>query len=420
MQPIFKELIQMWSDLGYPLPITEGKYWLDNHFVVAFDTGGGKHKLYKYKVFDDLSIEIKPYEDCNNIPLETWYQTVARMSEQIDKKSSDAMQVICKAIQNYPNHKKVVFTSTGKDSMVTLDLVKHILPNIKVYFNNTSLDTADTYRMIKSHNDWTIINPEIGFYQYIKQMRYIPTRFSRGCCTVFKEGKSIEYFNNESQMLFFMGVRNDESAGRADREDISHNPKWKDRDWFSCLPIRTWSEFDVWLYILKHKLEINPKYRKGYTRVGCSVACPYYTKYTWVLDKYWYRKAYDRWREILRKDFTQEQRWTKLNCTVDEYVKDGWNGGLYRPEPTEEVIDEFMRHKGINDKNIALQYFNKKCCKCDRNVRQNEVLAMNLKMIGRNTNQIYCKKHLKEICNMSNEDWDNVVADFKRQGCKLF
>lgn len=42
MQPIFKELIQMWSDLNCPLPIEEGRFWLDNHFVIAFDnTGGG-------------------------------------------------------------------------------------------------------------------------------------------------------------------------------------------------------------------------------------------------------------------------------------------------------------------------------------------------------------------------------------------
>lgn len=421
MQPIFNEQIKMWSDLGYPLPIEEGTYWYDNHFICAFDMGGVRHKLYRYKVFDDLSIEIKPYEKCKDeVVFETWNQTVSRMSEEINEKSSHAMSVICKAIQDYPKHKKVVFTSTGKDSMVVLDLVKHILPDIGVYFNNTSLDTGDTYKMAKQHGDWTIINPEIGFYQYVKQARFIPTRFSRGCCTVFKEGKSIEYFDSEPQMLFFMGVRNDESAQRADRQDISHNPKWRDRDWFSCLPIRTWSEFDVWLYILKHKLEINPKYRKGYTRVGCSVACPYYTKYTWVLDKYWYRMAYDRWREILHKDFVQEQRWAKLNCTVAEYVKDGWNGGLYRPEPTEEVVEEFMIYKGLTDYNVALQYFNKTCECCGRNVRQNEVLAMNLKLLGRNTSKIYCKKHLKEILGMSNEEWDSAVTDFTRQGCALF
>ncbi|HRU99798.1 MAG TPA: hypothetical protein P5092_20545, partial [Ruminococcus sp.] len=53
-------------------------------------------------------------------------------------------------------------------------------------------------------------------------------------------------------------------------------------------------------------------------------------------DKYWYRMAYDRWRSILRKVFTQENRWTKLNCTIDEYVNGAWNGGLLRPEPTDK------------------------------------------------------------------------------------
>ena len=62
MQPIFKEMIQMWNDLGYPLPIEEGKYWLENHFVCGFTADGELHKLYKYKVADDLSIEITPYK----------------------------------------------------------------------------------------------------------------------------------------------------------------------------------------------------------------------------------------------------------------------------------------------------------------------------------------------------------------------
>ena len=67
MQPIFKEMITMWSDLGYPLPITEGKYWLENHFICGFTNDGELHKLYKYKVLDDLSIEITPYKHKINL-----------------------------------------------------------------------------------------------------------------------------------------------------------------------------------------------------------------------------------------------------------------------------------------------------------------------------------------------------------------
>lgn len=154
--------------------------------------------------------------------------------------------------------------------------------------------------------------------------------------------------------------------------------------------------------------------------MGCGIACPYATKYTWVLDKYWYPEMRARWEKIAQEVFLRNQRWVQMNCTLEEYIKDGWNGTLYRPEPTEEVVDEFMEYKGITDRSVALQYFNKTCRQCGKNVRQNDVLAMNLKMIGRSTNKIYCKKCLITELNMSKEQWDNSVADFKAQGCKLF
>ena len=423
MLPIYSDLLKMWSDLGYDLPIKEGKYWLENNFIQAFTRDGTLRKLWKYKVFDDLHIEITPYHNkikfCEG-DFETWEETVERNSERLLELENESLELIKRVINDYSDYDKYILTSTGKDSMVTLDLVHRVNPNIPVVFNNTSLDCADTYRMVKAHKDWIITNPKEGFYQYCKTHHYIPNRVSRGCCTMYKEGNSIEFFGNIQKLIQFMGVRNDESAKRADREDISHNPKWGDKQWYGCLPIRKWSELDVWLYIFKYDIETNSKYRKGYHRAGCAIACPYTTKYTWALDKYWYPKMRNRWETILREDFTQDMRWAKLNCTIDEYVLNGWNGGLYRPEPTEEVINEFMEYKGITDRNIALQYFNKACCECGKNVRQNDVLAMNLKMNGRNTNKIFCKKCLMKELGMSKEEWDNNVADFKAQGCVLF
>lgn len=53
----------MWTNLGYELPIKEGVYWLDNNFIKAFTPDGTLHKLWKYKVFDDLHIEITKHKD---------------------------------------------------------------------------------------------------------------------------------------------------------------------------------------------------------------------------------------------------------------------------------------------------------------------------------------------------------------------
>lgn len=422
MQPIFEEMIKMWEDLGYPLPIQEGRFWLDNHFICGFNSNGELIKLYKYRVFEDLSIKISSHKDAkiNDInQYETWSETLNRLDDELSVMESKALSIINEAVTKYFKHKKYILVSTGKDSMVTLHLVKRRVQKPTIYFNNTTLDVADTYKMVKKHKNWHIINPDYGFYQHIKENNFIPTRFSRECCGLFKETQAMQYFNKKDKICFFMGIRNDESYDRADRKDFDHNPIWRQRNWISCLPIREWSELYIWLYIFKYNLEINNKYRKGYKRVGCGIACPYYTKYTWVLDKYWYRYLFDRWHEILRKDFIQNERWTKLNCTIEEYVNEAWHGGLYRAEPTDKVIEEFMKHKGISQQ-TALQYFNQVCCICNKNVRQSEVIAMNLKLFGRNTNKIYCKKHLMEQNKMNNEDWNDAIADFKRQGCALF
>lgn len=46
MQPIYNKLIEMWSNLGYPLPIQEGTYWLDNGIIKA-----SIKSLVKYVIF---------------------------------------------------------------------------------------------------------------------------------------------------------------------------------------------------------------------------------------------------------------------------------------------------------------------------------------------------------------------------------
>lgn len=177
---------------------------------------------------------------------------------------------------------------------------------VKTVFNNTTLDCADTYKIVNKHkNDWIITTPPEGFYQYVERENFIPTRFSRACCSLFKEGNHINHFDDVEKAIWIMGVRNDESNARSSRQDIEHNPKWGDRKWIGLLPIRKWTELEIWCYIILNNLEVNPKYKKGYKRVGCAIACPYSGKSTWYLDKYFYPKMYDRWHRILTKDFIE-------------------------------------------------------------------------------------------------------------------
>lgn len=108
-----------------------------------------------------------------------------------------------------------------------------------------------------------------------------------------------------------------------------------------------------------------------------------------------------------------------MNCTIEEYLTQAWNGGVFRSDPIQEVIDEFVEYTGI-DKQIALQYFNKKCCGCNKRIKHKEVLSMNLKIHGRQVSKFYCKKCLMKEFDWTQEDWDKQVESFKDQGCALF
>lgn len=75
-------------------------------------------------------------------------------------------------------------------------------------------------------------------------------------------------------------MRNDESNLRSGYGDEWINDKWGNRDWLGVLPIRAWTDLDIWLYTFRENLDFNQKYRMGYSRVGCGIACPNYTKST--------------------------------------------------------------------------------------------------------------------------------------------
>lgn len=311
----------------------------------------------------------------------------------------------------------------GKDSKLTEYLLQKIDKDYYSIFNNTTLDSSDVYKEVKERKNVEIytVKDKDGknksFYNMIKQYG-TPSRFSRWCCSIFKEGGTMQRFENVDKILFILGMRNEESSTRSDYGFIWRNIQWSNKTWIACLPIRKWSEVELWLYTIHNNIPINSKYKKGYSRVGCHIACPFYAKSTWVLDKYWYKNQYLRFHKIVEEDFKSNEKWCRVNCSCKEYHSN-WNGGMVRKEPTDEVIEEFMEYKGFDNKDLAKQYF-KKECECGKKVYKKDEIAMNLKLFGRKINKFKCKKCLMKDMNWTKEQWQEQVDKFKEQGCSLF
>ena len=269
MLPIFKEYIEFLKHKtdGRLDFLEEGIYWYDRSIIKAYDITGNLVKVAKIQCDDKLNIDFKMYEN-NHLFLETWEDTIKRNEDRLNELEEHSIKLIKDRGLKYKQRRKAVLTSGGKDSSVTLHLVRKALGDTEVIFNNTSLDCADTYLHIKRIKDITIINPKEGFYQWRERLNFVPTRFARACCSLFKEGAMVQTLDKDSKYLFFMGMRNQESATRSSYGDDWRNNGWGKRQWDALLPIREWTELDIWLYILKEKMEVNDKYKKGYSRVG--------------------------------------------------------------------------------------------------------------------------------------------------------
>lgn len=420
MNLVYKEFIQFLNNKGLKeqtnIELQEGYYWFDRLIVKAYDKNGNIHKIIRLNINDDLSITFKTYKK-ENFNIESWQDTVQRNKNKLLKLENDSLNLIKDSIYKFYNRRTAILSSSGKDSSVVTYLVKQLLKNPLVIFNNTTLDCADTYNFIKKEPNLRIINPKEGFYQWRKRLNFVGNRLSRACCTVFKEGAMVSTLDKNDKYLFFMGMRNQESNTRSGYVDEWKNEKWGKREWDAVLPIRKWSEEEIWLYILLRNIEINPKYKKGYSRCGCAIACPYATKSTWVLDEYWYPDMYERWHNILDEDFIKNKKAPILNCTNAEYHIN-WNGGVVREEPTEEVIQEFSKQQNL-DIDIARKYFNKKCLCCEKKLKKDDI-GLSMKLYGRQIEKFKCMKCIGKETNKTNKELKELINSFKSSGCDLF
>jgi phosphoadenosine phosphosulfate reductase len=193
-----------------------------------------------------------------------------------------------------------VCISGGKDSSVIQELV--IRSGVRAFFvhNLTTVDHEKTIRFIQGERERMI---QKGYQFEIMIPRYtdgqqitmwngiekhgLPTRDIRWCCDRLKEWSGHGTF-------CVMGIRWAESEKRKIRGIYEVGGKRKSsrvylmndndnlrkiteacstRRKFFCNPIIDWSDNDVWEFISKNKLPVNPLYALGYRRVGC-IGCP--------------------------------------------------------------------------------------------------------------------------------------------------
>ena len=302
------------------------------------------------------------------------------------KDAQAALKLSAEMSLHYYHKPLLVCYSGGKDSDVMLDIAKRCLkPNeFEVVNSHTTVDAPETVYHIRDvfmDLEKQGIHTEIRYPEYkgertsmwklIPQKLMPPTRLVRYCCYHLKE-------TTTPNRLVAVGVREDESTSRQGRDVFS--PSWKKRheaEWRSlshvyamfeidkmgksdsyeckmieackknkdtiCNPIYKFTDKDIWAYVKKYKVPMNPLYEKGYERVGC-IGCPMggaknmkkefkdYPKF-----KENYIRAFDRMLKYRKEQGLENKDWN-----TGEEVYRWWLG----ENPKQVTFDDILKEYG--------------------------------------------------------------------------
>ena len=232
---------------------------------------------------------------------------------------------LCFIRQNEPPEGYYVGFSGGKDSIVTLNLVKMSGVTFKAYYSCTGIDPPEVVRFIKKEYPEVIfLYPKMSFWEGIRK-KGTPLRRIRWCCDVLKKNPSKKIPLKDR----IMGLRAEESFRRAGRPKIDKFGKQ-----VIYKPIFDWKEYHVWEFIEEHKLAYPSLYDEGFDRIGC-VICPFLPyknmrrinihKARWPqYYKIFEKVVAERWHRTREEHPEYKEKYKQK--TAQEYILDWYKG----------------------------------------------------------------------------------------------
>ncbi|WP_457567174.1 phosphoadenylyl-sulfate reductase [Desulfurobacterium sp.] len=168
----------------------------------------------------------------------------------------------------------VVTSSFSINSIVILDMVLDIKPDVEVVLIDTGLLFKETYDFAEFlKKEWKInlvvVRPSISLEE--QEEKYGKELWKRNpdlCCTLRKV-IPLNSFLEAGVDVWITGMRREQSPTRKNLGKVEVHKLPSGRKIIKLSPIADWDRKKVWNYVFKRGLPYNSLYDKGYTSFGC-------------------------------------------------------------------------------------------------------------------------------------------------------
>ncbi len=257
--------------LEHDLPPEPGLY-------VAVSDGRGVYGVAKTLETGALRVQ-KTWRHAGDVELYArpadWSRLLEVFEERLERLERDAVSFLEK-VKGMGT--AMVALSGGKDSTVAAALA--VKAGIRRgYFFDTGIEfpeTVETAKRVAEALGIELAEISAGDTFWRALPRYGPPgRDYRWCCKIVKFAPLVRGLKPlvSGRLVTVTGQRGFESTQRAQAGRLAPSATTGGRRDLLAAPIQEWTSLDVYLYIMREGLPLNPVYTMGYERVGCYL-CP--------------------------------------------------------------------------------------------------------------------------------------------------
>ena len=191
----------------------------------------------------------------------------------LDQRTTAAVAALSEAVAT---HAPAAFSSSfGAEDMVILDLIARHRLAVEVFTLDTGRLHRETLALVDRARGHSGLQVRVLYPDAEALEAYVtaegPDAFYRAvelrkrCCALRK----LEPLSRalQGRGLWITGLRREQSVTRGDVQLIEHDAV---RGLFKLNPLVEWSADEVWAYIERHEVPVNPLHAQGFPSIGCA------------------------------------------------------------------------------------------------------------------------------------------------------